>query len=269
MSSNRAENRPSGRPSSRLPIRRYSLEFKCQVLSHLSNQNGAHGNKSQCARDFGIHRRFITKWNKQRDDIFASSNKSISFRVNNNRISQASSSTPLATTPPSTISTEIPVSAQNNSPTTHDQQSSNHAPLSRDLSTTTQFSLNQLTNDDFFAYFFNIFMTEMMATQNAMAIIAQQQPQNSISTTMQQQPQTSIATSIQPQAQNLIVNTGQQPREVLNRISMSNNRANNQQSAQKSKAGRKPMPRDANGKIIRPEPFELNPPQQKRRKTNK
>lgn len=55
MSSNRTENRPS----SRLPIRRYTLEFKCQVLLHLSNQNGAHGNKSQCTHDFGLDRQKI------------------------------------------------------------------------------------------------------------------------------------------------------------------------------------------------------------------
>jgi transposase-like protein len=60
-------------PISRLPIRRrYSLEFKTKVLTHLSLRNGPNGNISQCARDFELKRELVSEWNSQRDDIFAS-----------------------------------------------------------------------------------------------------------------------------------------------------------------------------------------------------
>lgn len=58
-----------------------------------------------------------------------------------------------------------------------------------------------------------------------------------------QQPQNSIATS-------------EQQLEVLANVSNTNNRANKQQSTQKSKAGRTLMPRDANDVIIRSESSE-------------
>ncbi len=58
----------------------YTIETKCKVLSHL---NHIGGNISQCARDYDIPRRVIGKWKAQSQDIFDSTHKRRSFRVNN------------------------------------------------------------------------------------------------------------------------------------------------------------------------------------------
>lgn len=58
----------------------YTLEVKCKVLSHL---HAIGGNISKCSREYDIPRKLISKWVKQQDDIFASTRKRVSFRVNN------------------------------------------------------------------------------------------------------------------------------------------------------------------------------------------
>jgi hypothetical protein len=60
----------------------HTLELKCKVLSHLSSVND---NISQCARDYSIDRRTIGKWKKQQKDIYESSHRRRSFRVNNKK----------------------------------------------------------------------------------------------------------------------------------------------------------------------------------------
>ena len=61
---------------------RFTLETKCKILSHLS---AIGGNISQCARNVGLERRPIGKWHRQKEDIFRSTHKRVSFRVNNKR----------------------------------------------------------------------------------------------------------------------------------------------------------------------------------------
>ena len=140
---------------------------------------------------------------------------------------QASSSTNLAPTTPNTISAESPASS------------------SRQSETTTEANIHQLRNNPFLANAFNVFMREMLATQNVIVSSAHQQLQNS--TTAPQLPQTSNST------------TATQPRGILENISNTTNHVRIQPAVQKKKVGRKALPRDANGKIIRPEPSELVP----------
>ena len=60
----------------------FTLEVKCKVLSYLiSNGN----NISQCARDLAIERRYISRWNKQKQAIFSSTHKRTSFKINSER----------------------------------------------------------------------------------------------------------------------------------------------------------------------------------------
>ena len=60
----------------------FTLEIKCKVLEHLANVGN---NISQCARDYGIDRKYISRWNKQKKEIIESTHKRTSFKVNNER----------------------------------------------------------------------------------------------------------------------------------------------------------------------------------------
>ena len=64
---------------------KHTLEYKCKVLTFLTATGPYYpnGNISHCARAFEIERKIVSKWQQQREAIFASTHKRTSFRVNN------------------------------------------------------------------------------------------------------------------------------------------------------------------------------------------